>query len=101
MVDLSWEFIPKCPGRKPAAGSHSASTSDRTESLQAAFGRISCRHEATQSDNAIDPEKMLKETLKRLIPALRHRPTVLRLHAWKDTIKGWPAMLRYRARKAP
>jgi hypothetical protein len=44
---------------------------------------------------------MLKEKLKRLIPALRHRPTVLRLHALKDAVSGWPTMLRYRMRKAP
>jgi hypothetical protein len=37
---------------------------------------------------------MWKEILKRYVPALRHRPTVLRLHALVDRIKGLPALTR-------
>lgn len=42
---------------------------------------------------------MWKEILKRYIPALRHRPTVLRLHVLVDALLGIPVFLRERARR--
>jgi hypothetical protein len=37
---------------------------------------------------------MWKEYLKKVIPALRHRPTVLRLHRLADALRGIPARAR-------